>query len=150
MYNTSKAAIEVLVGSLLVGTNLNYVSHRGCVRRSIADGRKKQEFSETVALTRGKKLAYRAGLNCLRRATENGAWLTDISHCLNGTELSREEFQDNILLRYDIVPFNLRTDCDGCGKKVLVPHDLSFTKGVLVLARHNDAAKEWAPFWNRT
>ena len=39
-YNTSKAASEVLVGSLLGGNNLNHVSHKGCVRRASADGRK--------------------------------------------------------------------------------------------------------------
>ena len=30
-YNTSKAAIEELVDSILGGTNLNYVGHRACV-----------------------------------------------------------------------------------------------------------------------
>ena len=38
---------------------------------------------------------------------------------------------------------NLPTDCDGFGKKFLVPHDLLCPKWGLVLARHNDAAKEW-------
>ena len=37
-YNTSKATNEVLVGSLLGGTNLNYVANRGCVHRASADG----------------------------------------------------------------------------------------------------------------
>ena len=42
VYNTSKAASEVLVCSLLGGTDLNYVAHKGCVRRSSADGRKQR------------------------------------------------------------------------------------------------------------
>ena len=33
-YNTSKAASEVLVYSLLGGTGLNYIAHKGCVRRA--------------------------------------------------------------------------------------------------------------------
>ena len=66
-----------------------------------------------------------------------------ITQCLNGTYLSREEFQDNIILRYGVVPLNLPTDYDGYGKKFLVPHDLSCSKGNLVLERHNNAAKEW-------
>ena len=37
-YNTSKAPSEVLVGTLLGGTDLNYVAHKGCVRRASADG----------------------------------------------------------------------------------------------------------------
>ena len=41
------------------------------------------------------------------------------------------------------MPLNLPTDCDGCDKKFLVPHDLSCPKGGLVLSRHSDYAKEW-------
>ena len=37
---------------------------------------------------------------------------------------------------------NISTDCDGCGKKFLVPHALSCPKGGLVLERHNNNAKE--------
>ena len=39
-YNTPKAANEVLVGSLIVGTDLNYIARKGCVRRAIKYGRK--------------------------------------------------------------------------------------------------------------
>ena len=49
-------------------------------------------------LTRLKELADKVGLNCLRQATDNGTWLTTIPNFLNGTELSREEFKDNLLL----------------------------------------------------
>ena len=50
--------------------------------------------------------------------------------------------QGNIILRYGIIPLNLPTDCDGCGKKFSVPHALLFPKGGLVLERHNAAAEE--------
>ena len=92
---------------------------------------------------RRKELADGAGLNGLRRATENGVWIIAIPRRLNDTELSWEEFQDNLILRYGIVPLNLPIDWVGCVKKLLVPHALSCPKGGLVLARHNDAAKEW-------
>ena len=49
-------------------------------------------FSEKAALMRRKEQAEEAGLNLLHRETENVAWLTAITHRLNGTELSREEF----------------------------------------------------------
>ena len=38
---------------------------------------------------------------------------------------------------------NTLTDCDGCGKKFLVPYSISCPKGGLVLAWNNDSAKEW-------
>ena len=53
---------------------------------------------DKVVLSIWKELADRAGLNWLLLATENGAWLTEISNCLNGTEMSWEEFQDNLIL----------------------------------------------------
>ena len=94
-------------------------------------------------LLRQKELVDRAGLNRLRRATDNGAWLAAIPHCLNGTYFSSEEFQNNLLLRYGIVFLNLPTDFDGFGKKLSVPHASSCPKGGLVLAQYNDADKEW-------
>ena len=62
------------------------------------------------------------GLNCLWRKMENGAWLMAIPQRLISTEFSMEEFQDNLICGYGIVPLDLPTDCDGCGKKFLVPH----------------------------
>ena len=76
-------------------------------------------------MTRRKELADGAGLNRLRQATENGAWLTDITHHLNRCEISREEIQNNLLLQYGIFTLNLLTECDGCGKKFSVSHSLS-------------------------
>ena len=84
----------------------------------------------------------RVVLNCLWRVTESGTWLTAIPYCLNGMELSREEFQDNLLLRYGIVPLKLPTDCDGCRKEFSVTHDLSCSKGGMVLVWHKYAAKD--------
>ena len=147
--NTSKASSKVLVGSLLGGTDLNYLAHKECVLRASVYWRKQREFSENEALTRRKDLVYGAGLNWLRRATDNGAWITDIPHQINCTEFLWEEFQYNILLRYGIVPLNLPTYCDGCGKRFSVPHDLSCPKGGLVLERHNDDAKEWGTLSDR-
>ena len=72
-YNISKASSEVLVGSCIVGTDLKYVEHKGCVRRAIADGKEQRKFLEKAVMTRHKKLAYKSGLNCLRQETENGA-----------------------------------------------------------------------------
>ena len=142
-YNTSKAASKVLVGSLLGCTNLNYVAHKFCIRRASADGQKKLEIAEKTLLSRQKDLSDGVVLNHIRRAMANGAWITAIPHCLNVTELSCEDFQDNLLLRYIIVLLNVPTEFDGCSKKFLFPYALSCAKGRLVLAWHNDANKEW-------
>ena len=90
--NTSKASIKVLVGSLLGGTNLNYVAHKGFIHKASADGWKRWGIAEKAVLSRWKELADRAGVNHLRKEMENMALLTAIPHCLNVTELSWEEF----------------------------------------------------------
>ena len=41
------------------------------------------------------------------------------------------------------MPQGIPATCDGCGKKFLIEHALSCPKGGLVLARHDDSAKEW-------
>ena len=91
-YNTSRAASEVLVGSLLGGTKINYVAHKGCVGTASADRQKQWYLAEKAVLSRRKELADRAGVNCLRWATENGVWITAIPHSLNGMKLEHEEF----------------------------------------------------------
>ena len=64
-------------------------------------------------------------------------------HRLNGTELSQEEFQDNLRLIYGLMPQDIPVTYDGCGKKLLIDHALSCPKGGLVLAWNDYAAKEW-------
>ena len=64
-YNILKEVIEVLVGSLLGGTDLNYVAHKGFVRRYRADGRKQRGLADKAVVSRRKELADGAGLNHL-------------------------------------------------------------------------------------
>ena len=70
-------------------------------------------------------------------------WLSSVPHRLNGTELSREKFQDNLRLRYGLIPQDIPATCDGSCKKFSIEHALSCPKGGIVIARHDGAAKEW-------
>ena len=58
-------------------------------------------------------------------------------------ELSLEEFQDNLRLRYGLMLQDIPATCDGCGKKFYTENALSCPRVGLVLARHDDNAKEW-------
>ena len=98
---------------------------------------------ELGELDRQKDLAGGQDRNRPHRATRNRAWLSAVPHRLNSTELSQEEFRDNLCLRYGMMPQDIPATCDGCGKNFSIKHDLSCPNGGLVLARHNDAAKEW-------
>ena len=92
-------------------------------------------------LARLKDLAGGQERNRLHRLTRNGAWLSAIPHHLNGTELSREEFWDNLCLRYGLMPQDIPAIYDGCGKRFSIGHALACPMCGLVLARHDDAAK---------
>ena len=133
VYNTSKADIRELVESLLGGTALNYIGHRACVRKSSLAARRAKMHVELGELARWKVLAGGQEKNRLYRATRNEVWLSAVPHRINGTELSQEEFQDNLRLRYGMMPQDIPATCDGCGKKFLIKHALSFPKVGLFL-----------------
>jgi hypothetical protein len=61
---------------------------------------------------------------------------------VNGTELSRQEFRDALLLRYGRTPGDLQSHCDGCGQKFSVRHGLECKKGGNVISRHNEIRDE--------
>ena len=42
-----------------------------------------------------------------------------------------------------MMPQDIPVTCNGCGKKLSIDNALSFPKGGIVLAQHDDAAKEW-------
>ena len=133
-----------LLDSLLGGTTLNYVYHRICIRREIAGARKERKHVELAELDRQKELAGGQERNHLHGAKNNGAWLSAVTHRINGTELSWEKFRDNLRLRYGLMPQDIPATFDGCCKRFLIDHALSFPKGGLVLERHDDASKEWS------
>ena len=89
---------------------------------------------ELADLARIKELTGSQERNCLHRATSNGAWLSSVPQRHNGTELSREEFRDNIRLRYGLMPKDIPATCDGCGKRFVIEHALSCPKDFLVLS----------------
>ena len=51
------------------------------------------------------------------------------AHRLNRTEMSQEEFQDNLRFWYGLIPLNLTTACNGCGNKFTIDYYLSCPKG---------------------
>ena len=130
-----------LVDSLLGGFALNYICHRVCIRKASIAARRANICVDLGDLARRKYLAGGQERNRLHRATKNGAWLSSVPHRNSGTELSWEEFRDNLRLRYGLMPPDIPATCDGCGKKFSMENALSCSKGGLVLARHNDAAK---------
>ena len=95
-YNTYKVASGELVESLLGGSALDYVGCRACIRKASLTERRTKMHVELGDLARGKELAGGQERNHLHRSMRNGAWISAVTHRLNVTELSGEEFQDNL------------------------------------------------------
>ena len=142
-YNTSTDYSRELVDFILGGSVLNYVGHRACVRKVSQSARMSKHIVEMLLIFERQEQAGPKENNRLHRATRNGAWLSAVPHRLNVTKLSWEELWDNLLLRYELMPQDIPATCYGCSKTFLIEHALSCTEGGLVLARHDDAAKEW-------
>ena len=94
-------------------------------------------------LARQKELAGGQERNRLHRSTRNGAWLSAVPHRLNVTDFSREELQDNLCLRYGLMPQDIPTTCDGCGKRFSIERALSCPNSGLVITWNENTAKEW-------
>jgi hypothetical protein len=81
--------------------------------------------------------------NRLERAGNSGIWLSCVPNRFNGTEISMEEWQDNVRLCYNLEPLGMPEVCNGCGHRMSVEHALSCKVGGLVHIRHDDVAQEF-------
>ena len=75
-------------------------------------------------LARQKDMVEVQERNHIHREMRNFPWLRTIHHCLNGINVSQEEFRDNLDLRYGPMPQDIPLTCDSCGKKFLIKNYL--------------------------
>ena len=144
LHAVSGEATRLLVAALLSGEELDLASHRRCVKQASSKARdlriaEEEAFLLQLGIDEGPKVARR-----FKRMKGSGAWLTRLPSQYEGTQLTRDEWHDNVSLRYGMRPANLPQQCDGCGANFNVRHALTCKKGGLVTWRHNDARDEWA------
>ena len=101
--------------------------------------KEEEAYLDGLKASGGRKMAKR-----LDRMGDTGAWLSAIPNRFDGTELSKEEFQDNLAIRYGLRPRGLSKSCDGCNEPFSVEHGLSCKKGGFVGQRHDDVCEELA------
>ena len=71
------------------------------------------------------------------------AWLLTIPDRFSGFELTKNEWLDNVAIRYGQHPINLPDQCNGCGAGIMLEHGLSCKRGRFVGIRHDDVLNEW-------
>ena len=80
----------------------------------------------------------------MEQATAAGAWLLTILDRFSVTELTKDEWFNNIAIRYGGSPADLPDHCNGCGTGLTLEHGLNCKHGRLVGIRHDDVHDEWA------
>ncbi len=143
-YQCLMDASDSLVKALHNGGGLNAKAHKAVVKAAGNAARKarlkvEEENLEGLKSSGGRKVAKRLG-----QMGKIGAWLSVIPNCFDGTELSREEFQDNLTIRYGLRPRGLPKHCNGCREPFMVEHGLSCKKGGFVGQQHDDVCKEFS------
>jgi hypothetical protein len=144
LHQSSVDACDLLIKALHAGGGLSAEAHKACVREAGHHTRKarlkeEEAYLDGLKASGGRKMAKR-----LDRMSETGAWLSAIPNRFDGTELSREEFQDNLAIRYGLRPRGLPDRCDGCNEPFSVEHGLNCKKGGFVGQRHDDVCEELA------
>jgi hypothetical protein len=144
LYSTSIDATSMLAGTLIRNEPINIDAHRNCVRAAGATHRKTKRDGEAAFHAALMERSPPKVKKRMERAAVAGAWLSTIPNRFSGTELTRDEWFDNVAIRYGNRPANLPDHCDGCGAGLTLEHGLSCKKGGLVGIRHDDARDEWA------
>jgi hypothetical protein len=144
IHSTSLAATRYLTESLVredAGA-FDLGVHRKCATKAGRDAREVRLIDELRFLdARARDNPSEARRD--KRNSAAGAWLSVFPNRLNGTDLSADEWRDNVRLRYNHSPLDMPAACDGCGAKMTVEHALSCKVGGLVHIRHDDVADEW-------
>ncbi|KAL7474910.1 hypothetical protein ACHAW6_000853, partial [Cyclotella cf. meneghiniana] len=144
LYSTSVESNDMLTGTLIHNKPINVEAHRTCVRSAGTKHQKTQHDGKGDFHTALMERSPRKVKKRMEQATAAGAWLFTIPDRFSGTELTKDEWFDNVAIRYDRCPANLPDQCDGCGTGLTLEHGLSCKHSGLVGIRHDDVRDEWA------
>ena len=99
LYQTLKAATEILVTSLLNGESLDSQEHCLCIRAASKSAQESCiEQEESFCLTLGQQIPKIK--KHLGQMDETGAWLSIMPSWFDRTQLTLEEWHNNIALRF--------------------------------------------------
>jgi len=144
LHASSVEATSVLVDNLLENGELDHNAHKACVRKAGKETREARVENEKLEVIQLGRKKGRKAQKRMNRSGGTGAWLTPKPSRFDGTEMGKDEFIDNLLLRYGMRPKGLPHHCDGCSAGFTVEHALSCKKGGLVGQRHDDVRDELA------
>lgn len=143
-YMTSSLVCGHLVQAIRTDSEVTFssVDHKSTRSSTIAEIRKRKTEEEKGILEDICSKLDPDTARTIKRGALCGQWLSVLPSTVNGTELSPQEFRDNLLLRYARSPGDLPERCDGCDKLFTVQHALDCKSGGLIIQRHNEIQAE--------
>jgi hypothetical protein len=144
LHQCSMDASNILVKALHNGGGMNAEAHKAVVKAAGNAAHKARLKGEEENLEGLKSSGRRKMAKRLGRMGKTGTWLSVIPNHFDGMELSREEFQDNLAIRYSLRPRGLPKRCNGCREPFTVEHGLSCKKGGFVGQQHDDVCEKLA------
>ena len=127
-------------------SQVDHVSTRKAVMTEVKARKTKECEAELTAALANVDADTRRTIN---RGKHCGQWLGVTPSTVNGTELSAQEFRDNLCMRYARSPGDLPKHCDGCLSKdrknphpFTMRHALQCKTGGLITLRHDEIAGE--------
>ena len=141
-FDTSKAVTAPLVASLIQRQPLDALDYSAQAAETTAIARGTRNAALDADYQRLVRESDGVPQRRLQRAPGTGAWLTTYPSFFNGTELSAEEFFDNVRIRCGMDPKYLQERCDGCQQRFSVGHALQCKKGGLITVRHDELCYE--------
>ncbi len=148
-YKVSSLMCGHLVDAMRQDKAVQYSSadHASLRKEVIAETRKRKTEENKTKLSTILSNLDADTARTIQRGEHCGQWLSVTPSIVNGTELSPQEFRDNLHLRYGRTPGDLPERCDGCNAPFTVQHSLDCKKGGLIILRHNEISgevMEWA------
>ncbi|KAL7475511.1 hypothetical protein ACHAW6_001428 [Cyclotella cf. meneghiniana] len=141
LYSTFFEATNMLAGTLIRNKPINVKAHQNCVRATGATHQKTRRDGEIAFHTALMERSQPKVKKQMEHVTAAGVWLSTIP---SGTKLTKDEWLDNVAIRYGRHPANLHDQCDGCRAGLTLEHGLSCKRSGLVDICHNDVCVEWA------
>ena len=139
-YATSAKANRVLAEAIVHNAVLDVSQHKAAVQQSRREHHIKRTHEGKEIYGNLLSKASSKEKKRLERhfETKTSSWLTTPISSRDGFVLTKNEFNDNLCLRYSLPFQNLPSKCDGCSGDFSVQHALSCKRGGLVSIRHNE------------
>ena len=142
-YHASRLGTKPVITALLNNEELDvgaYIKSSASIRDALKESRAKDHQAAFKALVEPMPDPMK---RVIKRAPDNGCWLSVVPSLINGTVLTSDEFRDSLWMRFNKTPRHLPRMCDACDCPFDVRHALKCARGGLIHRRHDLVKKVW-------